>query len=417
MQKKDIMSETEKLWWERNDLGYDQEGELVFAGRTLTELAEQSGTPVFYYSASRVQDNFSRVLDALKKTGLDHQILYAMKANRFAPLLTYLKMNTSCGVDVCSPEEVRHAISCGFKAGDISYTGTSVSQGDMEELLRYPDLMINCDSLSMMRRLGKLQPGREIGIRINPAMGVGYGSNELLRYSGDKPTKFGIYLSELDEAIATAQEYGLKIIRVHFHTGCGYLNDQLAVWEEILNHCITHFLEKLPGITTVNLGGGLGVPLKGDDMPLDLNAWSNVVQRVFSGKPWKIQVEPGTYVVKDAGVLLLEANTVETKAGHRFVGVNGGFNLAMEPAHYQLPCEPAPCSFAGSKKTCFAEENLTETTVAGNINEALDLWIQGLPMPEIQEDQPLAMVNAGGYTAAMSSNHCMRGCFSEYLLL
>lgn len=405
-----------ELWWERDGLAYDDENKLVFSSRSIQDLGKQLGTPLFLYSADRILDNIRRVGIALDNTGMANRIFYALKANRFAPLLTLVKTSTSCGVDVCSPAEVRHALSCGFVPGDISYTGTSVSNMDLDFLSRFTDLKINCDGLSMIRRLGERAPGRSIGIRINPAMGTGYASNELLRYSGEKPTKFGIYAAELEEALALAAHYNLRITRVHFHTGCGYLNDQLGPWEKILSQCLK-MIERIPTVEAVNLGGGLGVPLTRDDQYLDLAEWASVIKRVFNGRPYEINIEPGTYIVKDAGVLVLEANSIETKSGTRFIGVNGGFNLTMEPVHYKLPCEPVPCLLPDSKDKCFCEESLTLATFAGNINEALDVLHEGFMFPEIEEGALLALINAGAYTSSMSSNHCMRGDFSEYLLL
>lgn len=405
-----------ELWWERKGLAYDENHQLVFAGNHVQNQGEQLGTPLFLYSADRILGNIERVQQALDNTGLRNRIFYALKANRFAPLLTYLKSSTSCGVDVCSPTEVRHAMGCGFFPEDISYTATSVSNADLDFLTRIPGLKLNADGLSMIRRIGERTPGRPIGIRINPAMGTGYASNELLRYSGEKPTKFGIYISELEEAITLAERYDLRIERVHFHTGCGYLTEQLPAWERILQECFS-MIQKIQTVAAINLGGGLGVPLTAEDKSLDLSEWAAVITRVFGGSSYEINVEPGTYIVKDAGLLVLEANTVETKAGKRFVGVNGGFNLTMEPVHYQLPCEPVPCKLPGAKKECFAVENLVPLTFAGNINEALDVLIEDLMSPVIQEGDLLAFINAGAYTSSMSSNHCMRGKFSEYLLL
>jgi len=404
------------LWWERNGLAYNGNNEIVFSGHSTRSLGEKLGTPLFLYSSDRVLENINRIQCALENTGLSHRIFYALKANRFGPLLTMIKMSTVCGVDVCSPAEVQHALSCGFTPADISYTATSVANDDLDFLTQFPELRLNADSLSMIRRIGERTPARNIGIRINPAMGTGYATNELLRYSGAKPTKFGVYTSELAEALSLAERYKLTIDNVHFHTGCGYLNAQLPVWETILGECLK-MIETIPSVKSINLGGGLGVPLTREDRRLDLAEWAAVIKRVFGGKEYEIHVEPGTYIVKDAGVLVLQANTVEIKAGKRFVGVNGGFNLTMEPVHYQLPCEPVPCVLPDDKEVCFAADRLSPVTIAGNINEALDVLCDDLMFPDITEGEFLTFINAGAYTSSMSSNHCMRGDFSEYLLL
>ncbi|MEG3619082.1 diaminopimelate decarboxylase [Magnetovibrio sp. PR-2] len=404
------------LWWEREGLRYNEDQELTFAGQSVQSLGEKLGTPLFLYDGARVLENIERVQSALDATGKSNRIFYAVKANRFAPLLTLLKTQTSCGVDVCSPEEVRHALSCGFDVSDISYTGTSVSNADLDFLASFPDLLINCDGLSMLRRLGKRSPGRSIGVRINPAMGTGYGSNELLRYSGEKPTKFGIYRSELNEALAIAKDYDMTIEAIHFHTGCGYLDCQLSPWEDILGECLK-MIEQVGDVKCVNLGGGLGVPYTKDDAPLSLAEWSDKIKRVFGDKPFEIRVEPGTYIVKDAGLMVLEANTVETKSGQAFVGVNGGFNLSMEPVHYKLPAEPTPCKLSDTKEKSFDPSNMKAVSFAGNINEALDILLEDFPFPQVNEEDLIAFINAGAYTTSMSSNHCMRGAFSECLLL
>ncbi|QEP42287.1 hypothetical protein D5085_03535 [Ectothiorhodospiraceae bacterium BW-2] len=173
--------------------------QLSLGGESLLKLARQSPLPQFVYSAARVEQKLQQLHQVLKGTGLPYRIYYAMKANRFAPLLTFMRTTGLVGIDVCSPNEISHALGCGFESGDLSFTAASLSERDLTQILAYDDLAINCDSLSMIRRIGELAPGRRIGLRINPAMGIGYGNNQLLQYSGVKTTKFGIYQEQLRE--------------------------------------------------------------------------------------------------------------------------------------------------------------------------------------------------------------------------
>ncbi|RLA68597.1 MAG: diaminopimelate decarboxylase, partial [Epsilonproteobacteria bacterium] len=106
-----------ELWWERKDLLYKQ-GSLLFAERSVFELAQATQTPAFFYSTQRIRENIQRLLSALTKTDIKHRIFYAMKANRHAPLLTYLKTTGLCGIDACSPQELLFARSCGFESKD-----------------------------------------------------------------------------------------------------------------------------------------------------------------------------------------------------------------------------------------------------------------------------------------------------------
>ena len=395
-------------WWHRYDLGM-RDNELVFASRHVSELAVQFDSPAFFYDANRVTEKLNGLHGALTSAGFAgrFKIHFAMKANRFAPLLTHLKSTGLCGIDACSPAEVEHAISCGFNASDISFTATSLSQKDLQQLSRWKDVFINCDSLHTIRRIGELCPGRDIGIRINPEVGIGYAENDKLRYSGIASTKFGIYREQFQGALDLAQEYGLTIRKIHFHTGCGYLNGQLDYWDSIINECLW-FIDQVDTVITVNVGGGLGVPHTALDAPLDLSAWSQILAKHFLDRHLNIEVEPGDFLVKDAGILLLTVNSVEKKKNITFVGVDAGFNIALEPAVYGLPFLPVAVKpNSGEPQTI---------TLVGNINEALDVWYHHISLPPLHENDHIALINAGAYSSSMASNHCMRGSFKEFLL-
>jgi len=397
-------------WWQRPDLCYRQQ-HLRFAGHTVADLAKQFGTPSFVYSAQRVKENIARIKTALVTIGgqQQHQLYYAMKANRFAPLLTVLKQSGLCGIDACSPAEVEHALGCGFAPGDISFTATSLSSDDFDVLARYNGLLFNADSLHAIREWGKRRPGSEIGLRINPAAGVSRASNQLLQYAGPVTTKFGIYREQFTEAVQLAASFGLTISRIHFHTGCGYLTDQLPMWRTVVEKCL-HFVEQVPTVQKVNIGGGLGVPHVASDQPLDLQKWAEIIKECFTDRHLVVNVEPGDFLVKDAGLLLLGITYLEKKQQTHFLGVDGGFNLAPEPAYYNLPFQPVPLYDNQS-------DDRTPFHVVGHINEALDVWSENILLPNMTEQKYIALINAGAYSSSMASNHCMRGHFKEFLLL
>lgn len=398
-----------RYWWAREDLQY-RAGRLAFAGHDVTTLAEAATTPVFLYSALRIDANLERVRTALAGTGRKCAINYAMKANRFSPILEKLAVSGEYGVDICSPNELDHALACGFTAERISFTGTGVSTSDLERLLRHDRLTINCDTIGMIRRIGERCPGRDIGIRVNPGIGTGYDDADKLSYAGSKTTKFGIYREQWRAALLEARHHGLRVVGLHFHVGCGYLNGQLDRWDAAIGSALS-FLDDAPEIQTVNVGGGLGVPHRSGDEALNLARWATILTRRFADRNVQIAIEPGDYIVKDAGILVLSVTDVEWKRDTQFVFVNGGFNLHPEPVFYDLPCEPVPCLVGNAASP--AHERVT---IAGNINEALDLWAADIPMPPLGEGDLIAFINAGGYGSAMSSNHCLRGDFSERLI-
>lgn len=394
-------------WWTRPDLGHDDAGALWFGGERATALAARAGTPAYYYAGDRITANVRRLRRALARIGPHPpRLLYAMKSNRFAPVLMHLR-ELGVGLDVCSPGEVRHALACGFQPRDLSFTAGSLSTADYAALAGWPDVWVNADSLTALRRLARVSPGRAVGLRINPAAGLGYRANPLVQYAGHKPTKFGVYLDRFAEALQLAEELGLPLTALHCHAGCGFLTPQLPALAGVFDR-IGAFLDLAPQIRRLNLGGGLGIPLAADDEPLDLEAWAALVQRSFGGRGLELEVEPGDYLVKDAGVLLTEVTQVEAKGGRTFVGLNAGFNVHPEPAFYGLPLVPVPAQRRDGAPT--------HVTVVGNINEALDVWSDDVELPPLAEGDVLCLLNAGGYGAAMASAHCLRTEFTEHFL-
>ncbi len=405
-----LSAKASDAWWQREDLAYF-DGQLCLAGERLDHLASSAQKPVFAYSAPRIEANLDRLQQAMRVIPHPTRILYAMKANRFLPLLSFLRMRGIDGIDVCSPTEIRQARQVGFREDQISFTGTSVSDADLDCLALHPDVWVNCDSLSMIRRLGDRSPGRKVGLRINAQIGVGYRENNQLHYAGASATKFGIYLDRMEEALNLAAASNLEVSGIHFHAGCGYLDEQLPVFRKVIEGALP-FLRMVPQLEHLNLGGGLGVPIVDEDSPLDLSAWCDIVGSTLGDVATSIWVEPGDFIVKDAGVLVLEVNTVEEKGGQLFVGVNGGFNLHIEPAFYDLPLHIVPCT----RNATTEDSALRNVTIAGNINEALDIFARDVALLDVREGDRLAFLNAGGYGSSMSSNHCMRGDFAEYLI-
>lgn len=383
-------------WWAREGLE-PRGGRLSFAGREVEELAREHGTPLYVYDPGRAAANLGRLRAALERAGVRHRVIFALKSNRHPAILSRLRALQWVGIDACSPNEVSLALGSGWKAEEISYTGTNLSDRDLDRILPYP-LDLNLDSLSAVRRVGGRAPGRPIGLRLNPGVGAGYTAQ--LTYAGDKPTKFGIYPERLDEALALARQHRLRVRGLHFHIGSGWLRDGIDPFLEAVRR-VGDLARRIDGIEYVNVGGGIGVPLKESERAVDLDAYAGGLARHFGPLGVTVVCEPGDFVVMDAGILLVQVTTVEEKGGVTFVGVDCGFNAFCLPVLYHFPHEVVLCRAAG-------EPAALTCTVAGHINEAGDLFAEGIRLPEVREGDILALLNAGGYGAAMASNHCSR---------
>ena len=145
-------------------------------------------------------------------------------------------------------------------------------------------------------------------------------------------------------------------------------------------------MDQCPTIDTLDIGGGLGVPLVESDQALDLEAWAKIVARHANERGLEIQIEPGDYLVKDAGVLLTEINTVEQKADTTFVGVNAGLGIQNFNAYYDIPIIITPVMRHDSAPA-------KTVTVVGHINEATDIFAEDVTLPALAEGDFLLRVN------------------------
>lgn len=397
---------TDAPWWVRPGLEA-VDGRLRIAGSDAESLAREHGTPLFVYDRTRFAENARRLQAALAGTGLSYRVRFALKANPLPEILEVFRAlgapgdPGSIGIDACSPGEVERAIECGWQAGEISYTGTNVSERDLDVILRY-GVHVNLDAVSQIERYGRRAPGATIGIRLDPGIGTGY--NAHLEYAGERPTKFGIAVERLDDAIAAARRHDLTIDTVHFHAGSGWLADGLSGFEAALIRAV-EAVERLRaesfGIVEVNVGGGLGTVARQEERPVDLEAYAGVLRRHLGPLGVVVACEPGDYLTKDGAILLGEVVTVEERRGVTFVGLDIGWNVNCAYFIYGFLQELVPCRDPEAPRT-------TTVTVTGHINEASDVFAHDYPMAPVAEGDMVALLNAGGYLQAMSSTHCLR---------
>jgi diaminopimelate decarboxylase len=393
-------------WWIRQGLDIAG-GRLAIAGLDAETLARQHGTPLFAYDLARFGENARAIQAAFAPTGLPFHLRLALKASPFPEVLAVFRSlgapgsPDSVGIDACSPGEVLRALDCGWRPDEISYTGTNVSERDLDVLLAH-GIHTNLDAISQIARYGRRAPGTTVGIRIDPGTGAGY--NTHLEYSGARPTKFGIGLERFDEALAVAAEHALAIDTIHFHAGSGWLAEGLDAFERALPVAV-EAVERARAaghaIAEVNVGGGLGVPARSDESGVDLVSYAGVVARHLGPLGVTVTAEPGDALTKDAGILLAEVVTVETRRGVTFVGLDIGWNVNCAYFIYGFAQEIVPCRDP-------ARERTELVTVAGHINEASDVFAEEYPMAPVAEGEIVALLNAGGYHQAMSSTHCLR---------
>jgi diaminopimelate decarboxylase len=397
------MSTSVRTWWSRPGLDV-REGRLHVAGRDAESVARERGTPLYAYDLPRVAEQAEALRRAMTRAGLEPVVRLALKAQREPALLAFLRTEVPfVQMDVCSPGEVDWALRHGWAPKEISYTGTNVSGRDLERITS-AGVHLNVDLLTQLERVGRAAPGSTVGIRVNPRIGASWeGAGETL-YTGERPTKFGIFAEQLPEALEIAERGGLTIDTVHVHVGDGYLSEGLPVFEETVRR-VAGMVRTLQAagcsIREVNTGGGLGVPQRAGDRPLDLDAWAAILARHLGTLGVAVATEPGDFLVKECGVALAEVVSVEVREGVRFVGLDMGWNVMGEHFVYDSTLDLVLCRDVEAETSDVA-------TIGGNINEGDDLFAQDYPFPEVREGDIVAAIGVGSYNASMASLHCLR---------
>jgi diaminopimelate decarboxylase len=397
------MRTTTEAWWDRPGLRV-QEGRLTIAGRDAEGLAREHGTPLFVYDLERASEQAGALRTALDGVGIPSIIRFALKAQRDPAFLASLRAKAPfVGMDVCSPGELEWSLQHGWAPGEISYTGTNLSDADLARIVP-TGVHLNVDLLSQLDRVGRVSPGRTVGIRVNPRIGATHAGGDESTYAGAKPTKFGIYAEQLDDALEIANRHDLTIDTVHVHSGYLYFSDSLGVVDEMIGR-VASIAERLfeagCPIREVNVGGGLGVPFRPEQEPLDLDRWAQILARHLGPLGVSVATEPGEFIAKQAGVHLAEVVTVEDRAGTTFVGLDTGWTVLCEHFVYEIPFFPIVCRAADAPPS-------QRVTLSGHINEGPDLFAEGHPLPEVREGDIVAFPNVGSYNASMTSEHCLR---------
>jgi len=389
-------------WWIRPGLE-SRDGRLFVAGRDAEALAREHGTPLFVYDLVRIEEQARSLVDAFERVGAPFRLRLALKAQREPEVLAFVRSLGFVGLDVCSPREVDHALEHGWEPAEISFTGTNLSERDLNAIVP-TGVHVNLDLLSQLERFGRRAPGSNVGIRVNPRVGASSRGHTHLYTGEERPSKFGILDEQLDDALEIARTHDLSLDTVHFHVGRTFLTDALPDLEVAVERAAAvarRLMDAGHPVTEVNAGGGLGVPFDAEKPALDVDAFARVLTKQLGPLGVTIGSEPGDFLVKEMGVLLAEVVSTDERDRHRFVGVDAGFNVAPERRIYE---EPIPLIL------CRAVDAPSErpVTVAGNINEGDDLWAEELPLPEVGEGDVIALLRVGSYNRSMHIDHCMR---------
>ena len=325
---------------------------------------------------------------------------YAIKANAHAAVLNEIAAQRF-GLECVSPGELAHASN--FGGAPLLFTPNFAPRD--EYVAAYDrGAMVTLDNLHPLAQWGDVFADRDIIVRLD--LGVGRGHHDKVKTGGSQ-SKFGLSLDELPELQRLAAQHRVRIIALHAHLGSGILD--IAHWREVYVQ-LASIAEKIGSVRALNIGGGLGVPARGDETPLDLTALGAALADVKIAYPqFEVWAEPGRYLVADAGVLLARVTQLKRKGNVHYVGCDAGMNSLIRPALYEAYHEIVNLSRL--------DESASELVqIVGPICESGDILGSNRRLPPTQEGDVLLIAQTGAYGAAMASHYNLRDPAAEVVL-
>lgn len=376
------------------------EGVLHCEGVSLEQIARAVGTPVYVYSAATIRDRYRRLDHML--ASVPHRIHYTLKANASRGILALLR-ELGAGADVVSGGELRRAMNAGFAPSDIVFGGVGKTEQELADALDADVLMINAESETEIRLLDRLAREREmtarVSIRVNPEITL-EAPHEYIK-TGGRGHKFGIPYDEvLKVAEIAAQLPGVRLVGLDMHLGSQL--SRIDPYREGAERLASiHADVKQRGIDTIeylDIGGGLGVRYD-TEQPPDLQRFASLVLPTVAETGLELLMEPGRYIVGNAGVLLGQVLYLKRSGGKEYVITDTGMTELLRPSHY------------GAYHRIQATRRHAETRVVdvvGPVCESGDFLARDRELDDVRIGEYLAVSDVGAYGYAMASNYNSR---------
>ena len=380
-----------------------------FQGLSPIDLVKKYGSPLYVYSENLLR---KRCMDIKNLVRYDKfNVHYSVKANSNIELLKIIH-SEGLFADAMSPGEIFVELKAGFKPSEILFICNNVSKKEMEYALN-KGVKVSVDSLSQLEMFGKINRGGEVFVRFNPGIGAGHSEKVI---TGGKKTKFGIEIKSIENVKKLLKKYNLKLIGLNQHLGSQFLS-----WFEYINamNAILNVAKHFEDIRIIDLGGGFGVPYHKQENAhrLDLSELGSQMNKSFEqwiksyGKRVEFRVEPGRYIVAEAGILLGTVHTKKENDYKKYIGTDIGFNVMMRKVLYDAhhDVEIYRNSVVDSTKK-------EMVMIVGNICESGDIIATERILPIIEEGDILGVLDTGAYGYCMSSNYNNRLRPAEVLI-
>ena len=400
-----------------------RDGELYCEGIDLARVAKKFGTPTYVYSAGTVLDHYARLDAALAP--LDRLIFYAVKANSNRAILKLLA-DAGAGFDIVSGGELFRVLAAGGDPAKCTFAGVGKSRQEIEYALDQRVYSFNVESEAELECIDRIASGKNlrapIALRVNPD--VTAQTHEYIS-TGSRDNKFGIAVDELSAVYECAAKLrNIDIIGVQMHIG-----SQITEATPFANAVrkvvpIVRDLKSKYGIKFFSIGGGMGIIYQralesgtgkwwhdhgGDRSAFSVHDYARAIEPPLRELDVRILVEPGRFLVGNAGVLLTRVRYIKKTATKKFAIVDAGMNDLIRPALYQSYHEIVPCRASVS-------DAMKKIDIVGPVCESGDFFALDREMAELHEGDLLAIMSTGAYGFVMASNYNSRPLPAEVLV-
>jgi len=407
--------------------GLQHPAPAALAPTLLRELARAHGTPLWVYDADTLRARVEqlRPFDTIR---------FAQKACSNTHVLRLLR-GLGVMVDAVSAGEIERALHAGYDARDehagIVFTADEIDRNTLELVARH-GIPVNAGSVDMLdqlgHHLGERANGHRVWLRINPGFGHGHSRKT---NTGGEHSKHGIWPADIPAALEAIARHGLRLVGLHMHIGSGVDYGHLA---RVCDAMVAHVQDVVAhghDVTAISAGGGLSIPYRVGDPVVDtahyFSLWDGARRRLAAelGHPVSLEIEPGRFLVAEAGAMVAEVRAVKAMGANHFVLCDAGFNELVRPAMYGgfHAISVLPRANAAVRADLGLAGERRPTVVAGPLCESGDVFTQDAggvveprPLAPAEVGDLLVFHDTGAYGASMSSNYNTRPLAAEVLV-
>ena len=400
-------------------------GHLFCEDVDLTVAAEKFGTPLYIYSAGTVLDHYTRLDAALAP--LDHLICYAVKANSNRAILKLLA-DAGAGFDIVSGGELFRALRAGADPRKCTFAGVGKRREEIEYALDRGVYSFNVESEAELDYINEIASGKSqrapIALRINPDVAA---ETHAYISTGKSENKFGIGLDRAAQIYERASKMpGVAIRGVQMHIGSQITEAKpfAAAIEKIA--LLVRELKSKYKIQFFSVGGGMGIIYRralesgsgtwwhehdGEPSAFSVRDYANTIVPPLRELGVRILVEPGRFLVGNAGVLLTRVLYIKETGRKKFAIIDAGMNDLIRPALYESYHQIVPVV-----QPSMSRNKTEKMDIVGPVCESGDFFGQDREMPELRPGDLLAVMSAGAYGFVMASNYNSRPLPAEALV-